>query len=150
MILNSEEPRLKELMQPDDVMLNKAGVLQRCLGRIREEYQANPELDNFTHQDALILNIERACQACIDLAMHICAVKKLGIPQSSADVFRLLKDKEWISADTAGRMARMTGFRNRAVHMYQELDLAIVRKIAEEDYQDFISFANAIGLSIEE
>jgi len=30
---------------------------------MKEEYESCPNLDNFTHVDALILNIERACQA---------------------------------------------------------------------------------------
>ena len=31
------------------------------------------------HLDALTLNVERACQAAIDLAMHVVAAEHLGI-----------------------------------------------------------------------
>lgn len=54
-------------IQPDNVLLNKAAIIERSLRRMREEYEANLDLDNFTHIDAMILNIERACQAAIDL-----------------------------------------------------------------------------------
>jgi hypothetical protein len=47
-------------MQPDDVLLNKAAVIERCIRRLREEAQTCPNFDNFTHLDALTLNIERA------------------------------------------------------------------------------------------
>jgi len=76
---------------PDDVLLNKAAIIERCLRRIRAEYAACPTLDNSTHVDALTLNIERACQAAIDMAMHLVATHRLGIPQSSKEAFACSK-----------------------------------------------------------
>jgi hypothetical protein len=76
---------------PNDVVLNKVQIIERCMKRIHEEYNANPlNLKNYTKQDSIILNIQRACEACIDLAMHIVAEKKLGIPQSSREAFDML------------------------------------------------------------
>ena len=54
--------------QPDSVSLNKAAIIERAIRRMHEEYRANPTLDNYTHIDAMTLNVERACQAAIDLA----------------------------------------------------------------------------------
>lgn len=67
---------------PDDILLNKAAIIERCIRRIAEESQACPRYDDFTHVDALTLNIERACQASIDMAMHVVAERHLGVPQS--------------------------------------------------------------------
>ncbi|GEM_PF-2636174 len=56
-----------------DVVLNKIQTIERCLRRIREEYvgsEAEFE-ENFTKQDSVILNLERASQASIDIATHI-------------------------------------------------------------------------------
>ncbi len=74
----------------EDVLLNKAAIIERCLRRIREEYTLCPRLNNYTHIDAITLNLERACQAAIDMAMHLLASEHLGIPQSSAHAFDLL------------------------------------------------------------
>jgi uncharacterized protein YutE (UPF0331/DUF86 family) len=74
----------------DDILLNKASIIEKCIKRIKEEYTMCPDLDSFTHLDALTLNIERVCQAAIDIAMHIVAVNHLGIPQTSAGAFELL------------------------------------------------------------
>ena len=54
----------------DDVVLNKTGVIERCLQRIEDEYDGNPSnlRENLTRQDAIVLNLQRACQASIDLA----------------------------------------------------------------------------------
>lgn len=60
----------------DDVSLNKAAIIERCVARVRQEYageDANLK-DNQTRQDAIILNLQRACEAAIGLAMHtMCA-----------------------------------------------------------------------------
>lgn len=140
---------MKPMPPIDDVVVNKAGIIERCLRRIGEEYSGDPDrLTDFTHQDAIILNLERACQAAIDLAMHLVAREHLGIPQSSAQVFDLLADAGKISPALAGKMRRMVGFRNVAIHQYQELKIEILRKIVEIGVQDFAEFCAAIGLRL--
>ena len=122
----------------DDIHLNKSAIIRRCLKRVREEYRETPErLDDFTVQDAIILNILRACEAAIDLAMHLVAERKLGIPQSSRNAFELLETAGLLSAGSAQSMMRMCGFRNIAVHNYQEMELAILRSILESNLKDF-------------
>ena len=65
----------------DEVVLNKTQIIKRCLTRVREVYAGNPaRLNDYTKQDSIILNIQRACETCIDLAMHVVAEKDLGRP----------------------------------------------------------------------
>ena len=103
-------------IQPDDICLNKAAIIERALRRVHEEYAACPNLDNYTNVDAMTLNIERACQAAIDLAMHLVAREHAGIPQNSADAFILLEKAGLLQAETVKEMTAMTGFRNVSVH----------------------------------
>lgn len=88
----------------DDILLNKGAIIERCLRRVIEEYSLCPDLSDYTRQDAVILNLERACQAAIDMAMHLIAEKHLGIPQSSANAFELLRNAKLVSAETAKAM----------------------------------------------
>ncbi|MDZ7810090.1 MAG: hypothetical protein U5L11_07940 [Arhodomonas sp.] len=48
----------------DDVVLEKAASIERCLQRVVEEYEGHEgELaENYTRQDALLLNLLRACE----------------------------------------------------------------------------------------
>ena len=56
---------------PTDVILNKAQIIERCLRRVKEEYEDSPvNLQNITKQDSIILNLQRACEAALDMAMH--------------------------------------------------------------------------------
>jgi uncharacterized protein YutE (UPF0331/DUF86 family) len=133
---------------PDDVCLNKGAIIERAIRRMQEEYAADPALRSFTHIDALTLNLERACQAGIDMAMHLVARDHLGMPQSSADAFRVLAQAGLISQESCRAMMAMTGFRNIAIHAYQEMDMDVLRKIATVDWQSLVSFARECGLAL--
>lgn len=132
----------------DDILLNKTAIIERCLRRIAEEYNACPQLNNYTHVDALILNLERACQATIDMAMHLVAQRRLGIPQGSADAFVLLCQNGMIEQDLSTRLIAMVGFRNIAIHEYQGLNLEIVQFILDKGIYDFIEFCRQLGLQV--
>lgn len=133
---------------PDDVMLNKAAVIERSLRRVLEIYRADPDLADLMHVDALTLNVERACQAAIDLAMHVVASKHLGMPQSQADAFRLLADAGEVDRKLSERMIGMCGFRNILIHQYQELELELLHKVASEHWKDLEALCLALGLKI--
>ncbi|KMJ59905.1 hypothetical protein AB685_03375 [Bacillus sp. LL01] len=128
-----------------DIILNKISTIERCIRRIREEYDENPlNLKNFTKQDSIILNIQRACEASIDIAMHIVSEKKLGIPQSSRDAFEYLSTNAIINENLSLRLKAMVGFRNIAVHDYQEINLEIVKVIVEKHLEDYLEFTKQI------
>jgi uncharacterized protein YutE (UPF0331/DUF86 family) len=135
-------------IRPDDVCLNKGAIIERAIRRALEEFNADRELKNLTHIDALTLNLERACQAAIDWAMHLVAREHLGVPQSGADAFRLLNQAGLISEASRRAMSAMTGFRNIAVHEYQELDMSILRKIVEGDWRTLVVYARELGINI--
>ena len=127
----------------DDVILNKAGVIERCIARVREEHDGNDEnlMNNFTRQDSIILNLQRACEATIDLAMHIVKTNSLGVPQESRDAFSLLSDADLLGDDSAEKLMKMVGFRNIAVHDYKKMNLDIVGSIVHNDLDIFLDFS---------
>ena len=135
-------------IQPDDVCFNKAAIIERALRRMHQEYAACPALDNYTHVDALTLNIERACQAAIDLAMHVVAREHAGMPQNSADAFILLGKGGLLQAEVVREMISMTGFRNVAVHEYCELDMGVLREIAKERWKSLVRLCEQFGMCI--
>jgi uncharacterized protein YutE (UPF0331/DUF86 family) len=124
------------------VVINKAAIIERCIGRVREEYAGDERnlTGNITRQDSIILNLQRACKASIDLAMHMVRRRQLGVPQETRDAFRLLQESGLVSADLADRLMRMVGFRNVAIHDYRRLDLEIVKRIITSHLDDFLDF----------
>ena len=130
----------------DDVLINKAATIERCVQRVREEYFSEPATfaTNFTRQDAAILNIQRACEATLDMGQHLIRRDRLGVPQSARDVFALLARAGRIEPALAEGLQRMVGFRNIAVHDYQELLLPITVSVITEHLDEFLRFTAAI------
>jgi uncharacterized protein YutE (UPF0331/DUF86 family) len=130
----------------DDVILNKAASIERCLQRIQDEYAGNERnlVANQTKQDAIVLNLQRACETAIDLAMYLVSQRKLGVPQDSRDAFSLLHTAGILPKDLAARMQRMVGFRNVAIHEYTRLNLEIVQAIITKQLGDFRTFSSTI------
>lgn len=131
----------------DNTTLNKIGIIKNCLKRIREEYLGHEdELEyNYTKQDSIILNLQRMCESAIDLGIHLIKLKKLGVPQTSREVFSLLEKERILPKDLSQKMQAMVGFRNIAVHDYQHINLDIVRSILETRLADIEAFLEKIS-----
>jgi len=129
----------------NNVIFNKATIIERCLRRVTETYTGEfSDLEDFNIQDIIILNLQRACQASIDLAMHLCMSERLGPPQNSADAFEFLYNEQFITKDVAEKMKKMVGFRNTTVHDYQALNLKILKNILDYHLSDFTDFTKLI------
>jgi len=134
----------------NDVLINKVTTIENCLKRLNDTYKGDgTDLENFDIQDIIILNLQRACQASIDLAMHMCMIKKLGPPQNSADAFDFLYKAKILTNDVANQMKKMVGFRNVAVHDYQSLNLKILKSILDKHLSDFTAFIALILKTVE-
>src|SRR5690625_4420104 len=129
----------------NDIVLHKVEIVERCVKRVREVYENNPNnLSDFTKQDSMILNIQRACEASIDIAMHVVSKRKLGVPKTSRDAFQLLLEHRILDADLATTLMNMDRFRNIAVHNYQALNLDILKSIIDTHLDDFLTFTKVM------
>lgn len=71
------------------LLAEKADVVIRCLDRIKVKCPPTlKELEaSLDAQDILTLNLERAIQACVDIASHVIAYTALPTPQTMAESF---------------------------------------------------------------
>ena len=122
----------------DDVVMQKLASIDRCLRSVHE-YVAG-DLDRLREPivlDAVVLNLQRACEQAVDAACREVSRRGLGVPADSADAFTILERERLLSPAIAERMRRMVGFRNVAVHEYLKLDAAVVRTVVEHRLVDF-------------
>lgn len=127
----------------NDVVLNKKESIERCVKQIRHYYQLPSEFDfveDHLRQDAIAINMQRACEQAIDLANHLVKTRKLGIPKDSRDSFHLLIDDQIIPESLDDNMIKMIGFRNVLVHQYQQLDLGLMVDVIENHLDDLLLF----------
>lgn len=127
----------------DEVTLSKVAVIERCVARAREEYERAGAsfVEDYTRQDAAILNLQRACEAALDLALHRVRAAGLGLPRTAREAYALLAEAALIDRDLATSLQRLVGFRNLAVHDYQNLQLEIVEAVLRDRLPDLLTFA---------
>ncbi|WP_163130336.1 DUF86 domain-containing protein [Agarivorans sp. Alg241-V36] len=130
----------------NDPIINKLVTVERCLQRIAKVYQeaGNNFKQDYTRQDSVVLNLQRACEACIDLANIINKQQQTGIPQNSRDSFALLARAGLLPLPLSESLQKMVGLRNIAVHDYQTLNLDIVIHVVEHRLGDFSDFCEHI------
>ena len=132
-------------MENKAVILNKYESIERCINRINEEYEGDFEnLYNYSKLDSIVLNLQRACELVIDIAMYIVSTEKLGIPQTKKEAFEILFKNNYIDEKTLQRMKGMIGFRNIAIHDYKQIDEEILKDVIENHLKDLLEFARSM------
>lgn len=130
----------------NEIILNKKISIERCVAQIDKYYGVDsgvPFAQDFQKQDAIAMNVQRACELTIDIANHLIKSKKLGLPQDSRDSFALLQRAGLISVEQMHLLQGMVGLRNILVHEYKRLDLDIMVEVIERRLRELLDFANA-------
>jgi uncharacterized protein YutE (UPF0331/DUF86 family) len=129
----------------DDVVIQKLASIERCLSAVRR-YVADDltRLEDPMVLDAVVLNLQRACEQAIDAACREVSRRGLGVPTDSADAFTILEQERILPTSVAERMRRMVGFRNVAVHEYRRPDPAVVRTVVAHRIGDFEALCRAL------
>lgn len=130
-----------------DIVWNKKESIERYIKQIHTYYSLAAEVpfkDDHLKQDAIAMNLQRACEQSIDLANHTIRVKKLGLPKNSKESFLLLAQNKIIHNELAVNMGKMVGFRNSLVHEYQKFDINMLIDVIENHLEDLLNFTNLI------
>lgn len=128
-----------------DVVLSKISIIKNCLNTISKVTGLNPEkLDDMIVQDVFVLNLQRAVQAVIDIAHIYIAIHGWKLPASYKESFSILEQNGMLDLELARTMQRMCGFRNIAIHNYQELNPDILKTILSRHLKDFEAFYSLI------
>ena len=129
-----------------ELIVSKLESIKRCVDRILKEYNGDSaNLEDITKQDAIVLNIQRACELSIDIGNIIISKENYIIPKISREIFEILKENSIIEDSLSINMQKMVGFRNIAVHDYKMLNLSIIKSIIENNLEDFRIFIDSIS-----
>ena len=135
-----------------EVIEQKLESLRRCLQRVAdkcplasETLARDPDL-----QDIIALNLTRAVQLCVDIGAHLIAGMEVPPPDTMGQTFDTLARAGVIHEGLAMQLKKAVGFRNIAVHNYEEIDWAIVHAIAIHHLSDFTEFAKVMAGRMEE
>ena len=133
----------------DSIILDKKiDSILCCLTRIEQRLPINEDefLLDYDAQDVVVLNISRAVQLSVDIATHMLSSGNESVPKSMADSFTKSHRQGVISERVAEKMKKSVGFRNIAVHSYNDVDLSITYAIAKNHLKDFKEYIKEIRL----
>lgn len=129
-----------------DLVETKLESLRRCVERIAgktpssvEQLVRDPDV-----QDIIALNLQRAVQLSVDVAVHLIAETDAAPPSTMAENFEILQKLEVIDSVLAERLTKAVGFRNIAVHSYQTINWNVVYQICRHHLEDFRQFTKAV------
>lgn len=130
----------KDIMQRKlsyiDLKLNNLEILKLIE---RQEFLAS-----FQAVDAAKYNIQVCIEALIDVSNHVVARERWGIPSTSAEAVKLLIEHGVLDKDKEQSLVQMVKFRNRIVHLYQEVDDSEIYRILQENLDDIKGFIQAV------
>ena len=130
----------------NDIILKKMHALQHCLDRLEEKQPERWEvlLEDLDLQDIISINLERALQLSVDIGLQ--ALSELGVqlPETMGEVFTFLQREDVLPAELSDQLKGAVGFRNIAVHQYEEIDWNIVHAILLKHLDDFGQFIKKI------
>ena len=100
-------------------------------------------------QDLLVFRLEQAVEQAIDVATHLVSAKGVSRPGGLADLFAVLGKERVLSEEVSGAMVKAVGFRNIAVHEYEEEKFDVKRVYGDykDDLRDLKRFcAEVVGI----
>ena len=125
-----------------DVVLSKINIIKNCLMAIEK---VTKTVSDANFQISIYeINLQRAIQACIDLANIIIAKEGLGLPNTYRQSFEILFSHQIINEEMKTILCKMVGFRNISVHDYGQINPEIVRSLVQNHVGDFETFYSLI------
>lgn len=133
-------------MVDKNILQRKLSFIDQKLHNLEtlKEMERQNFLENFQSVDSAKYNLQVCIEAMSHISNHVIARERWGIPGTSAEAVKLLVKQGVLAKDKELPLIQMVKFRNRIVHLYQEVDDAEIYRILQQDLGDIRSFMNVI------
>ena len=130
----------------NDIIDHKIATIHHSLTRIREVFHlAEDRLDtDLTSQKSMIFNLERTCQASVEITNHLNKTLSSTFPKDYRESFEALHESGLISTELTLRLQELIDFRSPAIRNEQTLNFEDVKRLVENRLSDFEDFINSI------
>ena len=122
-----------------NIIENNLRYLKKFLNYSTEEF-----VNDYKNPAAAKYLLQTSIEAMIDIANHIIASKRLKKPETSAQSFKILNNNDYISDEKLSNYIKMIKFRNRLVHLYNEIDDEQIYHIIKNNLSDLEYFIKEI------
>jgi len=104
-----------------------------------ETYQANKRTRALSEH-----YLRLAIEATLDLGRHVVVKTGLGMPQEYREVGKILREEGVVPTDLGKKLEAMAGMRNVLVHLYWDIDYALLYETIVEELDTFERYIELI------
>lgn len=114
------------------------------------DYLEDKDFDNpdFESVQAVKYSLQEIIEACLDIANHVIASRKLRRAEDYSEMFEILGEEKIIDEKLAGDLADMARFRNLLVHRYGDIENEELKRMLNEDLRDIQDYIDQIDQEI--
>ncbi len=125
-----------------ELVLRKAAALEQYLFELKpfRDVQPGEYSQDWKTQRIVERSLHLAIEACLDLADHLIADRRLRVPSTQAETFEVLRDGGLVEASHAASLMQMARFRNILVHDYARIEPDQILRILREHVGDLEAF----------
>ncbi len=127
-------------------ILGKLQTITGALSKLEKLALMDEEafLGDFRSIDSAKYNLQISVEAMIDVCNHIISRNRLRVPKTNAESFEIVTESGVLPKEALPVYRSMARFRNRIVHMYDQVDDGQVYTILKERLTDIQMFTEAI------
>ncbi len=132
-------------------ILEKLRVIKENLDKLSsfKDVPVDLFISDFEKYDSAKYNLQTTIEAMLDICNHIIARNAYEVPRTNAEAFRLLCRKNILNPEMENTYMAMARFRNRVVHLYDQVDNREIFRIVSESLGDFKRFVDDIKILID-
>ncbi len=129
-------------MVDESRILHKLQAITDSLSKLEELAQMDRDvfLIDFRSIDSAKYNLQTSIEAMIDICNHIISRKRLRVPATNVESFEVVSEAGLLPADVLPVYRSMARFRDRIVHMYDEVDDGQIYEILRTRLDDIRAF----------
>lgn len=134
----------RDIQSKIDIIIDNLEKLHILKDKGHEEFAAD-----FRNADSALHRLQTSIQALLDIGSYIIASLGLRTPDSNAEVIKILNEAEYIPQEKIEVYIKMSGFRNRVVHLYNHIDVNTLHEILVNELDDIKDFYKTLLKIIE-
>jgi len=128
-------------------ILHKLQAITDSLSKLEELAQMGRDvfLTDFRSIDSAKYNLQTSIEAMIDICNHIISRKRLRVPATNVESFEVVSEAGLLPADVLPVYRSMARFRDRIVHMYDDVDDSQIHEILQTRLDDIRAFVQHVA-----
>ena len=133
-------------MVDESRILHKLQAITDSLSKLEELAQMGKDvfLIDFRSIDSAKYNLQTSIEAMIDICNHIISRKRLRVPATNVESFEVVSEAGLLPADALPVYRSMARFRNRIVHMYDDVDDSQIHEMLQTRLDDIRTFVQSV------